>query len=142
MEGGINLYIYGDNNPNSFIDPYGLIAKFCKRRAFVEGEKRKGKKYIPGLAHCYLVANETIFSWHPSWAGGVTSNEYPETNDCTELHCSTECDGSKDKELEDCIYESGLSLKDSPGWLYGPTWDCCDVARAVVRNCKAQLGCK
>jgi len=143
LEGGINLFVYTSNDPNTNDDPDGLTARFCKRRAFVQGEKRKGKKYFPGLAHCYLVANETVFSWHPSWSGGVTSDEYPETNDCKDLHCRTECDDpKKDKELEDCIYQSGLSLRENPGWLYGPTWDCCDVARAVVRNCGARLGCK
>ena len=142
-KGQNHLYSYVANSPINSTDFLGLVASFCSRIAFTSGESKKGTGSYPGANHCYFVANGKIFSWHPNWNGGVNSDEYPASNSCTELHCGDKCDKNKDKELEDCIYQSGLALGKNPGWLWlAPIWDCCDVTKTVIRNCQARLGCK
>jgi uncharacterized protein RhaS with RHS repeats len=141
--GETNFYLYSLNNPTDFMDSYGLITMMCKRQSFVKDKDKKKRKYNDFTAHCYFIANGTVFSWHTENQGGVTSDEYPEYNDCRTVSCPTKDCKDHNKELENCVYKKGLELKKDPGWVWIPKtpWDCCGRTRDLIQSCQLGLGC-
>ena len=119
-----NLFIYSKNNPIRFSDPSGLSVSLCKRQAW-------GDKYI--FAHCYILVNGKVYSWHTTSHEGITSNENYKEHSCSEVKCCKEQQGAFDRCVE-------TRAKSDIGYE-GETWipvihDCCSWANSIIDFCK------
>lgn len=129
LEGGINLYVYAQENPVNYVDPKGESAKACKRR-FAFGIIAN---YFPPK-HCYVEFSDgTTLSYddkgvHPDPAPNTWTKQCYSIKDAKKgcKNCTDKC---LKKAMKACAKKKYRFFKHN----------CCDCVRSALNACKCDV---
>jgi RHS repeat-associated protein len=131
LRGGINLFVWVQNNPINKIDPNGLEVQICARQSWPEIIGGKDSKFYV-VPHCYVVVNGVSYSWHTESTGGITHDEDPSKNSCSTMKCCPE----KQAEFDQCVKQAAEADIGHEGNMFFPAiHDCCTWSNGIIGKC-------
>ena len=129
IAGGLNLYVFCENNPVNSTDPLGLYDLMNREL----GGSEIRSPYNP-VSHSFVSANGKTYGWGSEkdengdfiWSDAVENDSI-----ASEDAYKSGKYRSKDPSLDPFIEQAFQNLKDSPGSKHKNWW--------VIRNCKSEL---
>lgn len=142
IEGGINPYVYVQNNPANWTDPFGLKTYKCKKPLSIGGTGTRSGPDVPGnpLYHQWsctidrlgnVVCGGQDRSGRATGSPGIPSNDVYDPQYCEESLGDYAC-------FETCLQQGWASSRPRYGIPFGT--DCQEYDDDVNKKCRQKCG--